>query len=218
MVYRFLGDGSGQVIAESREASLEPLLNFRYPASDVPQQARELYKKNWVRVITDVASEPVPILALEDGGRALDLSYADLRSVSPIHIEYLKNMGVGASMSISIIAGGELWGLIACHAKESKPVSANLRAAAELLGQVVSLQIQTVEGIEAYVTMRSARAGLDRLVAEFPVGGDLVTNLASRLEEFAMFLPCDGVGLWLDSVYRGHGEAPEAEEAAASPP
>ena len=212
MVYRFLPDGSGQVIAESRLPSLEPLLNLRYPASDVPQQARDLYKKNWVRVISDVASMPVPILGLDEASRPLDLSHADLRSVSPIHIEYLKNMGVGASMSISIIAGGELWGLIACHAKEGRPLSANLRAAAELLGQVVSLQIQTVEGIEAYVTMRSARAQLDRLVAEFPVRGDLVTNLASRLEEFAAFIPCDGAGIWLDGAYRGIGETPDANE------
>ncbi|MEQ1717055.1 MAG: GAF domain-containing protein [Hyphomicrobium sp.] len=159
MIYRFLQDGAGEVIAESREAALEPLLHLRYPASDVPRQARELYKKSWLRLIADVQAEPSPLIAAPGAAAPpLDLSFAHLRSVSPVHIEYLRNMNVGASMSISILVGGELWGLIACHHATAKTVPSNIRAAAELLGQVFSLQIQTVEGIEAYVTMRAARA------------------------------------------------------------
>lgn len=215
MIYRFLQDGSGQVIAEARAADQESLLNLRYPATDIPQQARELYKRNWVRLIADVASTPAAVLAGNDAqDRPLDMSYAGLRSVSPIHIEYLKNMGVGASMSISIIVGGELWGLIACHHRTARTVPAHLRAAAELVGQVFSLQIQTVEGIEAYVTMRAARALLDRIVSEFPLQGDLVENLAARLDQLASFVPCDGAGLWLDGAWRCTGIAPNAAEAA----
>ena len=138
----------------------------------------------------------------------IDLTYAALRSVSPIHIQYLKNMRVGASMSISIIVGGELWGLIACHHGTAKAVSSKVRAAAELLGQVFSLQIQTVEGIEAYVTMRAARALLDRVVSEFPVEGDLVENLSSRLEQIGSFIRSDGIGLWMDGVWQAYGVAP----------
>ncbi len=216
MIYRFLHDDSGQVIAEAKSSDIEPLLNLRYPASDIPSQARELYKRNWVRLIDDVASLTVPIVAAADEQqRPLDLSYADLRSVSPIHIEYLKNMGVAASMSISIIVGGQLWGLIACHHRRSRVVPANLRAAAELIGQVFSLQIQTVEGIEAYVTMRAARALLDRVVAEFPVQGDLVNNLSARLDQLAAFIPCDGVGLWMDGVWKGSGVTPSVTEVKA---
>lgn len=215
MIYRFLQDGAGQVIAEARDGDLEPLLNLRYPASDIPPQARNLYKKNWVRLISDVHAAPVPVWGPgEAASRPLDLSFADLRSVSPVHIEYLKNMGVGASMSISIIVGGELWGLIACHHRTARDVPANLRAAAELLGQVFSLQIQTVEGIEAYVTMRAARTLLDRIVAEFPIDGDLINNLSSRLDQLAAFISCDGVGIWLDSTWRGTGSVPGPSEAA----
>ncbi len=214
MIYRFLQDGSGQVIAEACPDDMSSLLNLRYPASDIPAQARDLYKRSWVRLISDVGSAAVPILAEEQASdHALDLSYAGLRSVSPVHIEYLKNMGVGASMSISIIVGGELWGLIACHHRKARMVASHLRAAAELVGQVFSLQIQTVEGIEAYVTMRAARALLDRIVSEFPIEGDLVDNLSARLEQLAAFMPCDGVGLWLDGVWRGTGTTPTAHEA-----
>ncbi len=216
MIYRFHEDGTGEVIAESREAHIEPLLHLRYPASDVPRQARELYKKNWVRLIADVHAPPSALIA--DGALAdqpIDLSFAALRSVSPIHIEYLKNMKVGASMSISILVGGELWGLIACHHGTAKCVASNVRAAAELLGQVFSLQIQTVEGIEAYVTMRAARALLDRVVAEFPVKGELIDNLSQRLEQLAAFVKCDGIGIWIDGVWRGVGVTPPALEIVA---
>jgi light-regulated signal transduction histidine kinase (bacteriophytochrome) len=214
MIYRFLPDGSGQVVAEAREPDQTPLLNLRYPASDIPVQARELYKRNWVRLISDVNASPVPILATpEAADRPLDLSFADLRSVSPIHIEYLRNMSVGASMSISIIVGGDLWGLIACHNRTAAKVPANIRSAAELLGQVFSLQIQTVEGIEAYVTMRAARALLDRIVSEFPVDGDLLSNLSARLDQLAAFIPCDGVGIFLERSWSFIGNTPGANEA-----
>lgn len=213
MIYRFLHDGTGQVIAEAREPSLESLLDLRYPASDIPKQARELYKKNWVRLISDVESTPVPIFASPDHRAPLDLTYADLRSVSPVHIEYLKNMGVRASMSISIVVGGELWGLIACHHAGARVVGANVRAAAELVGQVFSLQIQTVESIEAYVTLRAGRLLLDRVISEFPVEGDLVENLGRRLDQLASFIPCEGVGVLVDGEYRSTGVSPLAHEA-----
>ncbi|MFN3867439.1 MAG: GAF domain-containing protein, partial [Hyphomicrobiaceae bacterium] len=198
LVYRFLNDGSGQVIAESRGEALESLLGLRYPATDIPAPARELYKRNWIRLIADVHATPsIVVSAVDESAGELDLSFADLRSVSPIHIQYLKNMAVGASMSISIIVGQELWGLVACHHRVPRKVPANSRAAAELLGQVFSLQIQTVEGLEAYITMRAARALLDRVVAEFPADGELIDNIASRLEQIAAFVQCDGAGVWI---------------------
>ena len=116
MVYRFHPDLSGEVVAEAREPVLETFLGLRYPQSDIPQQARALYLRNLFRIISDVNAEPVPIepeFNLE--GAPLDLSMSVLRAVSPIHIEYLHNMGVGASLSISIVIRGKLWGLFACH-------------------------------------------------------------------------------------------------------
>ncbi len=115
MVYRFAHDGSGEVIAESARGGLESYLGLHYPASDIPRQARILYERNWLRIIPDISATPAAVEPGLIAGRPLDLSMSVLRSVSPIHIEYLQNMGVGASMSVSILRDGKLWGLFACH-------------------------------------------------------------------------------------------------------
>ncbi|MEZ4791695.1 MAG: ATP-binding protein [Flavobacteriales bacterium] len=113
MIYRFWEDWHGEVVAEARETILEPYLGLHYPASDIPRQARRLYETNPTRIITHVQGEVVPIRSRET--EPLDLTHCQLRAVSPIHIEYLNNMGVMASFSISILNKGQLWGLIACH-------------------------------------------------------------------------------------------------------
>jgi light-regulated signal transduction histidine kinase (bacteriophytochrome) len=116
MVYRFAHDDSGEVIAESTHAGVDSFLGLHYPASDIPRQARILYERNWLRIIPDIEAAPSAIQpALDSAGKPLDLSQSVLRSVSPIHIEYLQNMGVRASMSVSILREGRLWGLFACQ-------------------------------------------------------------------------------------------------------
>ena len=163
MVYRFAADSSGEVIAEERRDSLEPLLGLHYPASDIPKQARALYLLNQFRLIGDVTYQPVPMLALE-AGEALDMSYCTLRSVSPIHLEYLANMGVSASMSVSIVRDGQLWGLIACHHYAGpRWLGYDERVACEFLGQVVSLQLASKEQAEG----AEYRARLKSLVGRF---------------------------------------------------
>lgn len=139
MVYRFDHDGSGEVIAEALPSNLEPYLGLRYPASDIPQQARALYERSWLRIIADVDAEPAAIVpTLSPEGEPLDLSLSVLRSVSSIHLEYLRNMGVAASFSVSILRGGKLWGLFACHHLEPRHISLERRTAAELFGQMFS--------------------------------------------------------------------------------
>ena len=141
MVYRFDQDWNGEVIAEDRREDLEPFLGLHYPASDIPAQARRLYATSWTRVIADVAYEPSPLVPAATAGPAepLDLSLAVLRSVSPIHIEYLTNMGVRASMSVSLIQDGRLWGLVACHHYSGpRCPSHDARSAAEFVGQAAS--------------------------------------------------------------------------------
>ena len=115
MAYRFLHDDSGEVAAESKIDALESFKGRRYPASDMPAQARRLYVINSLRLIADVGAQPVAVVAASAALPPLDMSHCVLRSVSPIHIEYLRNLGVGASMSISIVVNGKLWGLVACH-------------------------------------------------------------------------------------------------------
>ncbi|WP_369137147.1 SpoIIE family protein phosphatase [Modestobacter versicolor] len=144
MVYRYDTDYNGEVVAEAKAAGLNSFLGLHYPASDIPAQARALYEKNWIRLISDVSYTPSPLepVALPATGQPLDLTYSTLRSVSPIHCEYLQNMGVRASMSISLLRDDELWGLIACHhyAGPHAPPYAT-RAAAEFLGSTLSLRL-----------------------------------------------------------------------------
>src|SRR5690554_4188426 len=150
MVYRFRHDDSGEVVAESRDEAMPSYMGLRYPASDIPPQARRLYLHNRIRVIPDARYVPVPILpGRSAGGQPLDLSQLSLRSVSPVHLEYLANMGVAASMSVSIVAGGRLWGLIACHHRQVRHVPPGVRAAADLFGLFVSMRVAAREQHEA---------------------------------------------------------------------
>jgi light-regulated signal transduction histidine kinase (bacteriophytochrome) len=144
MVYRFDEDGAGEVVAESAGGELSSFLGLRYPASDIPSQARALYERNYLRIISDVDADSVPIVPrLLPGGQPLDLSMSILRSVSPMHLEYLSNMGVKSSMSLSILQGGRLWGLIACHHySREHHLGLEIRSTVELFGQMFSYLLE----------------------------------------------------------------------------
>jgi two-component system, chemotaxis family, sensor kinase Cph1 len=166
MFYRFHKDGSGSVDAEARDAAHAPYLGLRYPASDIPAQARRLYLGNWLRLIFDSDQKPASIVPTlrPDTGAPLDLSFSVLRSVSPIHIEYMKNMGVRASMSISLIVRNQLWGLISClHHTGPRRVSHRMRSACEFIGRLASLQIAAFEDRELLALRASRRATEDAL-------------------------------------------------------
>ena len=147
MAYYFHEDGSGEVIAEARREDLHPWLGLHYPAHDIPQPAREIFKRIWIRPLPDASgdvAEMVP-LANPDTGRGLDMTYCGLRGASVMYTEYLRNMGVGASLTLSMRYAGRLWGLIAGHHVTATPFPWQLRAACELLAQTVSLQLAYVE-------------------------------------------------------------------------
>jgi light-regulated signal transduction histidine kinase (bacteriophytochrome) len=144
MIYRFDETGAGEVIADSTRSGVDSFLGLHFPASDIPVQARALYLRNAFRIIADVTSAPTPLLPPIGGVvQPLDLTMAITRAVSPVHIEYLRNMGVGASLSISIIVDGKLWGLIACHNETPRLPSFVMRTAAELFGQMYSLTLES---------------------------------------------------------------------------
>ncbi|MCW2286778.1 light-regulated signal transduction histidine kinase (bacteriophytochrome) [Rhodoblastus acidophilus] len=146
-VYRFADDFSGQVIAEDRDQAVESFLGLHFPPSDIPAQARKLYCLNPLRVIPDIDYVPAPIVPNLNplNGQPIDLSLSVLRSVSPIHLEYMRNIGMRGSMSISIMRGERLWGLIACHNREPRQAGPDARQAAEMIAQVLAWQIGVME-------------------------------------------------------------------------
>jgi two-component system, chemotaxis family, sensor kinase Cph1 len=163
MIYRFLDDDSGVVIAEDVAPGLESYHNHHFPASDIPKQARALYLRNRVRVIPDVSYLPAPITPASLAH--VDLSDVQLRSVSPIHLQYLRNMGVAASASISIIKDGILWGLVACHHMSPRTISAPKRQAGALIAAGLARQINAKEQAEDYRERLRVRADEDAIAA-----------------------------------------------------
>jgi len=182
LVYRFMQDESGWVIAESRETHLEPFLHLHYPAADIPKQARSLYIKNWLRLITQVNYDPAPLIPVNNPrtGQPLDMSQAILRDVSPIHREYLRNMGIDASMSISIIRDGKLWGLIACHHYSSRILPRHLRAVCELFGSMFSLQLDAREKGERFEERLASRMVLQNLMLNLASADDYAIGLTQQ--------------------------------------
>ncbi|HEU4537666.1 MAG TPA: ATP-binding protein, partial [Polyangiaceae bacterium] len=179
MVYRFDRDWHGEVIAESRREGLESWLGLHYPADDIPAQARRLYALNWLRFIADVDYRPSPLVPALDPatGAPLDLSYSTLRSVSPVHVQYLKNMGVAASMSVSLVRDGELWGMVTCHHYSPRFVPYEQRTACEFLGRALSWQVAERERSEALAARAEGEAILARLVAQTSARGSLAEGL-----------------------------------------
>ena len=182
LVYRFMHDDSGWVIAESRESHLEPFLDLHYPAADIPKQARALYVKNWLRLITQVNYDPAPLTPAANPrtGQPLDMSQAILRDVSPIHREYLRNMGIDASMSISIIRDGKLWGLIACHHYSPRLLPRHLRAVCELFGSMFSLQLDAREKGEQFQERLASRMVLQNLMLNLAGADDYAIGLTQQ--------------------------------------
>lgn len=166
MIYHFDKDYNGEVIAESKRDDLEAFLGLHYPHTDIPAQARELYIKNQLRIIADINYRPVPLYTIDDGqNRNLDLSYASLRSVSPIHIQYLQNMGVGATLTISLIHQKKLWGLVACHHYSPKHLSQEIRLAARLQGNFITSQIDVRQLNEEYEESKKVNEAAKRLIS-----------------------------------------------------
>jgi two-component system, chemotaxis family, sensor kinase Cph1 len=192
MVYRFLENGAGAVLAESRRDDLHSFLNHHFPGSDIPQQARALYIRNLLRVIPDVNYEAAPLRPPWVDPFALDMSDSVLRSVSPIHLQYLKNMGVAASASVSIVKDGVLWGLIACHNETPLPIAYDIRATCRTLASNLARQIKTREEAEAYRERLRLRGSQDDTIALLSRHGSLEEEIANHVDDLSRLISCDG--------------------------
>ncbi|WP_337267626.1 HWE histidine kinase domain-containing protein [Oryzifoliimicrobium ureilyticus] len=213
MVYKFDATGSGEVVAEATRPGIGSFLGLHYPASDIPVQARTLYLRNLFRIIADVSAEPVAVSpTLAPDGSELDLSMSILRSVSPIHIEYLKNMGVGASLSISIVVDGKLWGLFACHHYSARLPSFERRSTSELFGQMFASRLESRERRMALEFETRARGVADRLLTSIADNASLLDDPAWLVEALETVIPADGIGVWISGKAALTGISPSVTQ------
>ncbi|MCE7028649.1 HWE histidine kinase domain-containing protein [Jiella avicenniae] len=209
MLYRFADNGSGAVVAEALNRDLEPFFGLNYPATDIPRQARRLYVKNRVRIISNVEAQDVDIVPpTNPHGEPLDLSLSVTRAVSPIHVEYLKNMGVSASFSISIVIDDKLWGLFALHHYLPRHLSMEMRSTMELFGQVISLVIEGRLAKEMRLVEEEARDVHDRVVGRLIATSPTMEELVDFADDFRELIPCDGFAVWAKDVVRTVGHCP----------
>lgn len=217
MVYRFDTEGHGQILAEDRREDLEPFLGNWYPASDIPQMARRLYERNRVRVLADVGYDPVSLLPRRSPitGRDLDMSLCVLRSMSPLHIQYLKNMGVAATLVVSLMVGGRLWGLVACHHYTPRVVHYEVRSVCELLAETVSTRIAALDAFVQAQAELSVRRIEQRMVDAISTEGDWRAALFDRSQSLLTILRAEGAALVLDDEIETMGNAPSTQAVRA---
>jgi len=210
MAYMFHPDWSGEVVAETRSPDLTPFLGLRYPASDIPPQARELYTHNLLRVIADVNGINVPLMRspVAANEEPLDLSQTVLRSVSSYHIEYLRNMGVGATLVVSLMVDGALWGLIACHHNSPKLVPWHCREAIGRLTSVVSERISDILSLRRTRQRRRNQRFIELSDGTRTAQGGLLDLLFFGAPRLADVIRCDGLAIYAPGRTAATGSTP----------
>ena len=214
MLYQFDNEGSGTVVAEDKLEILTPFLDLHYPASDIPMQARKLYVLNRLRLIPDFQYQPAELIPQNNPitNSPLDLSFSVLRSVSPLHIEYLTNMGVTASMSISLIKDKKLWGLIACHHYSPKYVPYAVRTACEFLGQVMSIELvskEDHEDLDYKIKIKSIQSSFVESIAQEE---DFVNSLVKSKTNLLDLVTAQGVALYSNEEWVVIGKTPNESQ------
>lgn len=223
LIYRFDADWHGTVVAEDGNGRLPSYMDLRFPASDIPTQARELYRLNRQRLIPDAGYAPVPLVAmplvapppLPDGAPPLDLSFSVLRSVSPVHVQYMRNMETASSMSVSILLHGALWGLVSCHHQEPKAVSYAVRSACDLIAQILSVRIAAVEDrrdAEHRIALQSIQA---RLLAAMAQADPFLAGLTQHPDDLLRFANASGAAVVFERRCTLVGDTPTEEQVRA---
>ena len=217
MVYRFDEEGHGQVLSEARREDLEPLIGNRYPSTDIPMIARKLYERNRVRVLADVGFTRVPLEPPADmvEGGDLDMSLCMLRASSPIHVQYLKNMGVSATLVVSLMLENRLWGLIACHHYSPRQVQYEIRVVCDLLAEAVSTRIAALESFVQSQVELSVRRLEQRIIESITRDGDWRVALFDGSMSLLAPLDATGAALLFEGQCQTVGEVPGTEELRA---
>lgn len=210
LVYRFDDDWNGEVIAEDRSDRLPSYLDLRFPASDIPAQARKLYRLNRIRLIADAGYTPVLIEPANDPDTAapVDLTYSVLRSVSPVHLEYMRNMGTSASMSISLLRDNKLWGLVSCHNSEPARVAYHIRLACDFIGQALSMQVASKEASLLADRRNELRRVQTRLLASMAAGNHYFDGLLSNADDLLHLTDSAGAAIAVGGNIHLIGETP----------
>ncbi|MBD2625528.1 sensor histidine kinase [Trichormus variabilis] len=214
MLYKFDDDGHGSVIAEEKIESLEPYLGLHFPESDIPKPARKLFISNSIRLIPDAHSQPIEIVPVNNPvtERPVDLTQSSLRSAASCHTEYLHNMGVGASLTISLIKDQKLWGLIACHHQTPKYVSYELRKACEFLGRLIFSEISAREETEDY-DYRMNLTSIQSLLVEYMSQEDnFIDGLVKNQPNILDLTGAKGAAVCFGGNYTLIGETPKEED------
>lgn len=214
MVYSFDADWHGTVIGEEKEAGMDAYLGLRFPASDIPRPARELYLKNPYRYIPDSRYQPVRLYPLLNPlTHALtDLSGCDLRSVAGVHLEYLKNMGVGASLSLRLVHNGQLWGLISCHHRTARFFSFEEMGVFELLSDLVSAQLSILLNKLGGAKYQGLQDRLTKLVPVLHDADNLNQTMESRAEDIRELLGASGIAYNVNGHIHAAGAVPDAND------
>lgn len=214
MLYKFDQDGHGEVVAEDKLAEMEPYLGLHYPESDIPQPARKMFLSNWIRVIPDAQAQPVPLLPATNPltHQPTDLTLSILRSAYSCHLEYLHNMGVGASLTISLMKDQKLWGLIACHHRTPKQVPYELRKACEFLGQVIFSEISTREEAADHSYRMKLANVQSALIESMSQADHFVDGLVQRQPNLLDLTHATGAAVCLGGRWTTLGITPAEEE------
>jgi PAS domain S-box-containing protein len=210
LLYRFDEAGHGTVLTEENDGALPSYVGLRFPASDIPQQARALYVLNTMRIIPDVNYVPSPLKGVAGRSAAtLDLSLSVLRSVSPIHLEYMRNMGTISSMSISIVCGGQLWGLISAHHSEAKTVPYLVRSACDMLTKMVVTQLTAHQTASKLSKMVQYHAVQRRVLTQMAAQNNYVAAMAAQMSDLVQVTDAAGAALLIDGRCVRSGKTPD---------
>lgn len=214
MLYRFDKDGHGEVVAEEKLPEMEPFLGLHYPESDIPKPARKMFLSNWIRVIPDAKAEPIPLFPNQNPvtHQPTDLTQSILRSAYSCHLEYLHNMGVGASLTISLMKDDKLWGLIACHHRTPKQVPYELRKACEFLGRVIFAEISTLEEVADQQYRMKLSQVQSALVEAMSESNDFVDGLVNHDPNLLDLAAAKGAAICFGGQWTTLGQTPPQEE------
>lgn len=211
MVYRFAADGHGEVVAEETEPGIQSYMGLHFPAADIPRQARELYKKNLVRLIASVNSKTLRILSYNRDA-PLDLTRAQTRAVSPVHIEYLKNMEVASSFSISLIVNNELWGLIACHNATPRFIGYKAREACKWLGRILSSSLEHRLNEQLKDRKKTKELEINKLFQAMQESESIKEGIKKNLPLLLDVADASGVAVCMENELILHGQTPTSAE------